>query len=282
MKRIKALNNWKPKRFFERYCIAVRHHPWLERSEWLWSRVRPKYDSVMALLGRHGLERIINGSDRILISPQFRGVSDVYEPDVWKHLMSQVQSGDVIADVGAYIGLYTIALAKRVGSQGCVYAFEPDPQSLKWLHRHVSLNRIESRVRIFGCAVGDRNGNISFVDGRDSQSHVAQGLPLAAQNSIQSITLDTVFADAHLDLLKIDVEGFEEQVLRGATNLLRDPKRGPRIIFIEVHPYAWKAYGASSESLLEFLQSCHYQVSDMQGNPVQTIVQYGEVIARRD
>ncbi|MEM2045746.1 MAG: hypothetical protein QXO20_06155 [Candidatus Bathyarchaeia archaeon] len=59
----------------------------------------------MARLGRNGLERIINGTDRILILPKFRGVGETYEPEVWSHLMAQARPGDIVADVGAHIGL---------------------------------------------------------------------------------------------------------------------------------------------------------------------------------
>ena len=99
----------------ERWSIALRHSSWLDRADWLWDCVRPQYEKLMVLFGQNGLERIVNDTDPILVLPRFRRVTEAYEPKVWKHLMAQVQPGDVIADVGAFIGLYTIALAKRVG-----------------------------------------------------------------------------------------------------------------------------------------------------------------------
>ena len=89
------------------------------------------------------------------------------------------------------------------------------------------------------------------------------------------------FGRARLDILKIDVEGYEERVIAGAKGLLEDGHRGPRAIFIEVHPYAWQATGTTSRSLLGMLEDCNYQIQDLAGKPVERIEEYGEVIAYR-
>lgn len=86
----------------EQWCIAFRHSPGLQQVDSLWNRARPIYEKIVALCGQHGLERIINGTDRILVLPQFRGVTETYEPEVWNHLMAQVQPGDIVVDVGAW------------------------------------------------------------------------------------------------------------------------------------------------------------------------------------
>jgi hypothetical protein len=91
--------------------------------------------------------------------------------------------------------------------------------------------------------------------------------------------LDTIFPDRRLDILKIDVEGYEEDVLKGAVRLLSDSQRSPRVIYIEVHPYAWSALGTTCESLLSFLDRCQYQVLSLDGQAVKQINYWGEVIA---
>ena len=101
----------------EKTCIAIRHNPRVAGAGWLWNMVRPIYDSVVNTVARRGLERVMNGADRILIDPKYRALAEVYEPEVWTHLMSNVKSGDVIADVGAHIGLYALPLAKRVSTR---------------------------------------------------------------------------------------------------------------------------------------------------------------------
>ncbi len=265
----------------ERSCIALRHLPWVSRLDWLWNWMRPHYERLVGLLGRNGLERTINGADRILILPRFRRVTETYEPDVWKHLMAQVQPGDVVADVGAFIGLYTIALARRVGPSGKVVAFEPDLENFAALRAHVELNGVGERVELVGAVVGAEDGVVPFDAGKASESHVGQIGTNGAQ-MVQCVHLDTVFANERLSILKIDVEGYEERVLQGSMNLLSDRGRGPRLIYMEVHPYAWHAAGTSSQSLLGVLREFDYRVVTLGGEPVSQIGSWNWVVASRD
>ena len=79
----------------------------------------------------------------------------------------------------------------------------------------------------------------------------------------------------------MDVEGFEEDVLRGAEQLLSDEARAPRLIYIEAHPYNWHLCGTTSESLLGQLQRHGYRVEHLDGTPVTRIENYGEIVAIR-
>jgi hypothetical protein len=90
-----------------------------------------------------------------------------------------------------------------------------------------------------------------------------------------------MFVGVSLDILKIDVEGYEEVVLRGAANLLSDAQRGPRLIYIEVHPYAWPAVGTTSTSLLGLLEGYNYRIVSLADLLVENIRGYGEVVAIR-
>ena len=99
---------------FEKISTWVRHLPVLEQAQWLWTPLRPVYDRAVNRLARNGLERIVNGTDRILISPKFRGIPQEYERDVWRALMSELKADDTFVDVGAFVGLYTIAVARRL------------------------------------------------------------------------------------------------------------------------------------------------------------------------
>ena len=63
---------------------------------------------------------MINGIDRILIIPKLRGVPEDFERDVWRALMAELTSGDTFVDVGAFVGLYSGAVAGRLKNSGCV------------------------------------------------------------------------------------------------------------------------------------------------------------------
>ena len=262
----------------ERFCTAVRHTRGLRKAEWLWSRLRAPYTALLATVAKDGLVRVINGTDVIRLVPEHRAVAEEYEPEVWKCIMGEARSGDIIADVGANIGLYTIALAKRVGDTGKVHAFEPDPANFCTLDRHCRLNHVIARVVAHQMAVAGADARVAFESGRGPESRIGNGAPVS---EVDGVRLDSFFAEDHIDILKIDVEGFEEEVLKGASGLLRDRTRGPRIIYIEVHPFAWAQCGTTSETLLTFLANHGYTVEDLSGTGVVYVDKYGEIVARR-
>ncbi len=222
----------------------------------------------------------MNGMDSMRLHPRWRGVQENYEPLVWKHMMNHVRKGDTVVDVGAFIGLYAIALAKRVGPGGLVLAFEPDPSTFGWLQQHVALNHVGVRVKLFQSAVGHQVGKANFMSGINSQAHVEANQYVGIKVPIT--TLDKELPNQRVDVLKIDVEGFEEKVLQGAIRLLKDPIRCPRSIYIEMHPYAWKELGSAGKSLLRLLRDCDYKISKLDGHPAENIDDYGEIVASRN
>ncbi len=240
------------------------------------------YDRASSIAGRKGLVRVINGTDTVRVAWWQRNNSEVYEPDVWQSLMSQVRPGDRIADVGAFVGLYAIALAKRVGTTGRVFAFEPDRANYADLQEHIKLNDAASNTEAIQAAVGAEESHVQFVS-NGIESHLVAGenggAPIEGAYEVKCVTLDSMFAESGLDILKIDVEGFEEDVLKGASRLFKDAARKPRVIYVEVHPYAWPPIGTTSESLLETLRTSGYTVKHVNGETVERIEEYGEVVA---
>jgi FkbM family methyltransferase len=263
----------------EKACIWMRHSSLLQNADWLWDGVRPLYERAITHVGSSGLERLMNGSDRILVSPQARDVPETYEPAVWRALMSEIKPGDRFVDVGAFIGLYTIAVGLRLRDSGRVVAFEPEAHNYSLLQEHVKLNRIESQVELHQIAVSDNNGQRPFLTGGSSQARLASSDREHA-TPVTTVKLDDFFAGTRVDILKIDVEGHEEMVLRGAHKLLRTPVLRPRTIFVEVHPYAWSAPIAGSNTLLGLLNEAGYRVQTVDGAPVLSIESYGEIVAR--
>ena len=264
----------------EKACREIRHSKLLKKAGWLWHTARPIYNAVVNAAGSQGLERVINGTDRILIHPHFRNMCESYEPDVWARVMAEVRPDDHVVDVGAHIGLYTLALAGRVRPGGTVTAFEPDPDTFQWLRRHIQLNGLKDRIRAVNAAVGSENGTAYFSGDRDCQNQIMpEGVDGARQ--VPVVTLDSEFENHRIGILKIDVEGFEEGVLVGAEALLSHPTQAPRSLFIEVHPYNWHLCGTSSGSLLDRLRRHGYKVEQPDGTPVDHISVYGEIVAMR-
>ncbi len=267
---------------FEKVSTWVRHLPLLDQAEWLWNPVRPLYDRAVIRFARYGLERVINGTDRILISPKFRGVPEEYERDVWRALMLELKPDDTFVDVGAFVGLYTIAVARRLQNPGRIVAFEPDLRNYSFLEEHVRLNGLQGHVELHHAAVSDENGQSCFLADGSSQARLISSVSTQAsiERVVKVVTIDRIFAGRRLDVLKIDVEGHEERVLRGAGKVLRSQSLRPRAIFIEVHPYTWPSLGVTSDSFLGTLANLGYQPETTHGVPISVIEYYGEIVAR--
>lgn len=266
--------NW-----IETVSTNIRHLPGFRNLGGVWDFLRPAYQKFVSLSsGGKGLVRNINGMDEIRILPQWRALPEEYEPEVWKMLLPQIQAGDCIADIGAHYGLYAIAFAKRAGPTGCVIAVEADPANAKVLRTHAELNSVESVVEVVEKALSDQEGE-AIWHSQDMQS-VAK--PVSAGHtgpSVSMTTLDKIASERRVDVILVDIEGYEEPALRGARILLSDPARRPRLIVIEVHPYNWPLCGGSSASLLSLLRECGYEVRHLDGRAADVISQYGHVFA---
>lgn len=265
----------------EKLFRTLRHtYRWLDQVDWLWNLLRPFYDRFAAILYPNGVEWNINGTDRIALSPHLRAISGNHEAKLWTRIMAELKSGDVFADVGANVGLYTIAVAKRLGRSGRVIAFEPDPANFATLKKHIHLNGMADQVELSKIAVWETSGQVAFRIGMGAFSHVVTSLGDDVR-MVECVCLDNIFSHKRLDIMKIDVEGYEEKVLIGGSNILQHYSHGPRAIFVETHPHLWADIKTSSDSLLNLLRTCSYEVFDLDGKVVEVIDQFGWIVARR-
>jgi FkbM family methyltransferase len=131
----------------------------------------------------------------------------------------------VFVDVGSSVGAFTLPAAKRVGSTGRVIAIEPSPRVFPYLQRNVERNGLRI-VRLKRCAVTDRNqGMVPFYEAPVEHFGMGSLAPQfqAAPTEVTAQTLDSLLLEeavARADVLKVDVEGFEASVFRGAERLL--------------------------------------------------------------
>jgi len=134
-------------------------------------------------------------------------------------LLHFLRPQDVFVDVGANIGSYTVLASAVCGAE--VIAFEPDPDTMRDLRANVEINGMESRVELVEAALGSRDGSIEFTVGQDTVNHVAT---LADSNTrrVRMRRLDDVLEERKPRLLKMDVEGYEGEVISGAEQTLRD------------------------------------------------------------
>ena len=269
--------------FLEKCAKTIRRLPVLREINFLWNLINPAYECALKLIYGDTLRRLINNTDIVYIPCYLRHFADKYEAGFWKIAMEMVIPGDTIADVGAFFGFYAFAFAKRTGKQGRVVAFEPDPHNLAFLRNIVKRYKISLKPRIVGSAVGDTKGILKFdAQSASTSGVILKGLPKGEVRQVECVSLDEFFADEKLDIIKIDVEGYEEKVLLGARNILKRKRGYPRAIFIEVHPYAWGNYGTTDKAIMAILRDAGYSVQNIQGEIVSAITDYGSIIAVKD
>lgn len=167
--------------------------------------------------------------------PQSRGkilriLGGSYEPDQTRLFQQRIAAGATVFDVGAHVGYYTVLASVLAGPRGRVFAFEPNPANHSFLQRHVALNGLDN-VMIENAAVSDRNGTASFAFGTGSGTG---RLDSSGTLHVRTIRLDDFCSErgVHPQVLKIDVEGAELDVLRGAAAVIT---ANHPVIFLSTH-----------------------------------------------
>jgi FkbM family methyltransferase len=135
-------------------------------------------------------------------------------------LLHLLRPGDLFVDVGANVGSYTVLASSVCGARSI--AIEPDLATIESLKRNVEINRIGDRVTIVDTAAGASAGTARFTVGQDTINRVAASTDIASRE-VQVRTLDEILADKDPVLIKMDVEGFEPQVVAGAPTTLANP-----------------------------------------------------------
>ena len=177
-------------------------------------------------------------------------------------IRARMEPGMVAYDIGANSGFYSLLMASCVGNDGRVYAFEPELRNVAFLRRHLELNRLQN-VRVMPTAVGDHDGRGRFaVDSSGYRGCLdARGETFVPVASVDHLVETRGIEPA--DIIKIDVEGAELAVLKGAQRYL---KRFRPLVFLATH-------GAQvHQSCCELLRGCGYRLQTLDGDMDVTAV----------
>ena len=208
-------------------------------------------------------------------------ISGVFGPRDTQTMKDNVFSGNIVVDLGANIGYFTCLLAKIVGEDGKVFAFEPDPRNLKLLRRNIQENNYKN-VIIADKAVSDVNGSCTLYssqkkfganrifESKKKQTH--DFIPIKSE----TICLDDYFEKQNLlkkiDFIKIDVEGSEFRAFNGMKKILE--LNNNLKIFTEIAPSLLEDAGSSGKQVLDFLQEhkfINFFISDNRKNTLSKI-----------
>jgi FkbM family methyltransferase len=183
-----------------------------------------------------------------------------YEYEKQKALQRFLKIGDVVYDVGANVGFYSLLASLLVGETGHVFSFEPLPDNLRELKRHLQLNHVRN-CTVIEAAVSSVDGEAAFDLSNDRcTGHLAETGTLR----VRTLTLDRLIQDAGMrppSLIKIDIEGAEYECLRGAAGVIQE--FGP-VIFLATH--GREVHVACSELLAKW----SYRITSLGAQPPDT------------
>ncbi len=200
-----------------------------------------------------------------------------YEQGVTQVLLKFLREDTHFLDVGANIGYFSLIAGKRC-SQGKVFSFEPDPTNYDLLSSNIALNSL-SNIHSYNLALSDRDENLYFstmgftqnlgarFTAKETATLKQHSLPTAeAPRQIKAISFDSFLPKERIDIIKIDVEGFELNVLQGMKELLRQQQP---LIITEFAPSNLKDIGRIEPiELFDFVIRLGYQVAivELNGN----------------
>jgi FkbM family methyltransferase len=209
----------------------------------------PAPPELIVVVHGHRLRLHDSAVDRWISAPLLRG--QPYEPFETELLLGHRHPGDVVLDVGANLGYYTLLFARHVGPTGKVFAFEPDPDNFSLLQENVARNGYDNVVLVRKAA-SDYSGMAQLYRSADNQGdhrlYDTDGKRPSV--AVESITLDEFFAgySGPIHLVKMDIQGAEAAALDGMMRLLR--RCGPVTLATEFWPLGLRRAGSSAERYL--------------------------------
>ena len=200
-------------------------------------------------------------------------INGIHEKMLTNLIKKEIHSGDVVLDIGAHIGYYTLQFANLVGSTGKVYAFEPEPKNFELLKKNVQINKHDNVVLIQKI-VSDKVGIVEFFISKfDSIGNkLFKSDESGSSIKVGSTTLDEYFKDLKkkIDFIKMDIQGGEGKAILGMKNLLKENKNLK--IIQEWWPDALKQNHTNPEDHLKFLQHIGYKFYEIDSTVKKNIL----------
>lgn len=199
---------------------------------------------------------------------------------------TELGEGDVAIDVGAHAGQYSLLMASMCGASGTVVAIEPDPYARETLARNIALNPGVNSPLVEAFALSDSPGHTSLFSRRgNSQSSLVRAAVDFGDGGVEEIAVPVTTLDQYLEELglvpqfvKIDAEGAEIRILKGAARLLA----GDAGVVCELHPYAWQALGNTFHELREIVYASGRRMRYLdEQQEASDIATYGTVVLER-
>jgi FkbM family methyltransferase len=209
----------------------------------------------------HGATVVLNPRDPVVSGALMLGV---YEKPETAFFLEACHQGMTFLDIGANLGYYTALAIPRLGS-GRIIALEPDPENFEYLQRTVAANGNSNTICVAKGAAAENGSMTLFSSGsnRGDNRLYANEFP-GTRTEVAVVTIDSLLVGLQVpqvNLIKIDVQGFEGHVLRGMEKTLRQPQR--LVILMEFWPFGLRSAGSSPEEVLQRLEMAGLELFEL-------------------
>lgn len=191
----------------------------------------------------------------------------IWEINTTNFLKNIINEGQIVADIGANIGYFSLLLSKLVGSKGKVYSFEPELKNFEILKKNVTINNFKN-IKLYQKAVSNNSGkrkfyksNWNFGDHRFNKNILYDNDLTHTPIEIDVIRLDECLNDVDLDFMKIDVQGHEMQVIEGAKKFINNKDNFKMVI--EFYPHGLMSNDTDPEEFLKTLLDLGFDIYDI-------------------
>jgi len=208
-----------------------------------------------------GHKMFLDSLDSLRLS--INGVYEEFETEIVKKI---IKKGDVVVDVGANIGYYTLIFAKLVGNDGKVFSFEPEPTNFNLLKKNVEINGYKNVVLIKKAVSTKTDKTMLYIANDNKGSHTLVNAKHDGEFiEIDSVRLDDYFKNYYgkINFVKIDIEGSEASAIKGMSSLLR--KMGQIKIMTEFSPFMLDKSDINSKIYIELLNELDFEIYNLDG-----------------
>jgi FkbM family methyltransferase len=197
---------------------------------------------------------------------RFKKRQDAFEISLLKE---HIENGAVVLDIGANIGFYASILADLVGEKGRVHCFEPDRTNFRYLQQSVGRDQ---RIQLYNAAVGANTTSLKIylsdtlnVDHRTYEPEHYERI-----EEISCLSIDEVFKGQKVDFIKMDIQGYEHEALKGMVQTLEN---NPRLkIISEFWPYGLNKAGSSAVAYFDKLSLLGFKCALIENNVTKQLV----------
>lgn len=202
-----------------------------------------------------------------------------FEEDITDQFVKTLKKGDIVFDIGANIGIYSVLAGKIVGERGLVYSFEPANNAYEILNSNIDLNLLRN-IKAYKLGVSESSGQVTFNKCEDDAYNSIGNKPMKEIKEV--VTIQTTSIDEfvknnnikRIDVIKVDTEGAEYLIFKGGMQTLKAFK--PKLFF-EYNPYAINGFDNDRKELIDLVLSLGYSIYEIRFGKLEQILDWTKI-----